>query len=153
MKAFILCSLLFCSAALLRAQDAAAENPILKEVASKLTAPKKKFSMLVRATVKDGEADKFIAAFAAAIPPTRAEEGCQRYELHRVAGEKLAFVVQERWRNLDALKSHMDAAHTKKLLETIMPLLDGAPQIVVLTPEAEPPKVDKDKAKSGGEAK
>lgn len=138
--AAVLAALTVFSATLLSAQDTAAENPILKEVSSKLTSPKKKFSMLVQATVKEGAADKFVAAFAAAIEPTRAEEGCSRYELHRVAGENFSFVVYERWKNLDALKSHMEAAHTKKLLETIAPLLSAPPQIVVMTPEAEPKK-------------
>src|SRR6187402_3019891 len=99
MKFLLLAALFAFSATLLPAQDTApVENPILKEVSSKVTNPKKKFSLLIQATVKEGEADKFVAAFAAAIEPTRAEEGCQRYELGKVAGEKFSFVMYERWR-------------------------------------------------------
>lgn len=144
MRTILFAALLAFSATLLPAQDAAAENPILKEVSSKLTNPKRKFTLLIQATVKEGQTEKFIAAFAAAIEPSRAEEGCQRYELGKVAGENFSFVVHERWRNLEALKSHMNAPHTKKLLETIMPLLESEPQIVVLTPEAEPKKEAKE---------
>jgi quinol monooxygenase YgiN len=144
MKTILLAALLAFSITLLPAQEAP-ENPILKEVSSKLTHPNKKFSVLIQATVKEGETEKFIAAFAAAIAPTRAEEGCARYELNRIAGENFSFVVHEQWKNLAALKAHMETPHTKKLLETIMPLLEGEPQIVVLTPEGEPKKAKESK--------
>ncbi len=121
------------------AQDAA-EHPIAKAVAAKLTNPKKKFTMIAKLTVKDGEAEKFIAAFAEAVEPVRKEEGCARYEVNQVNGEKNSFVVYERWKGLEALKTHLAAAHTRKLLEAVMPLLDGEPEIVVLTPQAEPVK-------------
>ena len=121
------------------AQDAE-EHPIAKAVAAKLTNPKKKFTMIAKLTVKEGEAEKFIAAFAAAVEPVRKEEGCSRYELNQINGEKNSFVMYERWKSLDALKTHLAAEHTKKLLEAVMPLLDGEPEIVVLTPQAEPVK-------------
>ena len=97
MKTILLTALIF-SLSLHRsfAQDAE-EHPIAKAVAAKLTNPKKKFTMIVKATVKDGEAEKFIAAFAEAIEPTKKEDGCSRYELNRIEGEKNTFVVYERW--------------------------------------------------------
>ncbi len=121
------------------AQDAE-EHPIAKAVAAKLTKPKQRFTMIAKLTVKDGEAEKFIAAFAEAVELVRKEPGCARYELNQINGEKNSFVVYERWKGLDALKAHLAAAHTKKLLETVGPLLEGEPEIVVLTPQAEPKK-------------
>jgi quinol monooxygenase YgiN len=118
----------------------AAEHPFVKEIASKLSDPKKKFTLLVRVTVKDGEAEKFIAAFAEAVEPTRKEDGCSRYELNQIAGEKNAFVIYERWARLEKMAAHLETPHTKKLLETVMPLMEGAPEIVVLTPQGEPVK-------------
>jgi len=116
------------------------EHPIAKAVAAKLTNPKQRFTMIVKLTVKDGEAEKFIAAFAEAVESVRKEAGCARYELNQINGEKNAFVVYERWKGLEALKTHLAAVHTKKLLEAVAPLLDGEPEIVVLTPQAEPQK-------------
>jgi quinol monooxygenase YgiN len=118
----------------------AAEHPFVKEIASKLSDPKKKFTLLVRVTVRDGEAEKFIAAFAEAVEPTRKEDGCSRYELNQIAGETNAFVIYERWARLEKMAAHLETPHTKKLLETVMPLMDGAPEIVVLTPQGEPVK-------------
>jgi quinol monooxygenase YgiN len=116
------------------------EHPFVKEIASKLSDPKKKFTLIVRITVKDGEAEKFIAAFAEAVEPTRKEDGCSRYELNQVAGEKNVFVIYERWAKLEKMAAHLETPHTKKLLETVTPLLEGAPEIVVLTPQGEPVK-------------
>jgi len=98
----------------------------------------------VKATVKEGEAAKFIAAFAEAIEPTRKEDGCSRYELNQINGEANSFVVYERWGNLEKMKAHLAAPHTVKLLETILPLVDGDPDFIVLTPQGEPqkPKTD-----------
>jgi len=121
------------------AQDAG-DHPIAQAVAAKLTKPKQRFTMIAKLTVKEGEAEKFIAAFAEAVEPVRKEPGCARYELNQVNGEKNAFVVYERWKGLDALKAHLAAEHTKKLLEAVAPLLEGEPEIVVLTPKAEPHK-------------
>lgn len=138
MKTLLLTALLALTPAVFAQEDA--EHPILKEVASKLENPKKKFTMIVRLTVKDGEAEKFVAAFAGAVEPTRKEDGCSRYELNQVAGEKNTFVIYERWAKLEKLEAHLAQPHTKKLMETVMPLLEGAPEIVVLTPQGEPQK-------------
>ena len=121
------------------AQDAE-EHPIARAVAAKLTKPQQRFTMIAKLTVKEGEAEKFIAAFAEAVEPVRKEPGCARYELNQVNGEKNVFVVYERWKGLEALKTHLAAAHTKKLLEAVAPLLEGEPEIEVLTPRAEPKK-------------
>ena len=121
------------------AQDAE-EHPFVKTVADKLTNPKKRFTLIVRATVKEGEAEKFIAAFAEAVEPTRKEDGCSRYELSQLNGDKNVFVVYERWGNLEKMKAHLTTPHTKKLLDTVMPLLAAGPEIDVLTPRAEPAK-------------
>lgn len=121
------------------AQDAE-EHPFVKIVADKLTNPKKRFTLIVKVSVKDGEAEKFIAAFAEAVEPTRKEDGCSRYELSQLNSEKNVFVVYERWGNLEKMKAHLATPHTKKLLETILPLLAGEPEINVLTPRAEPVK-------------
>jgi quinol monooxygenase YgiN len=138
--------LLFSGITGLRAQEE--EHPIAKAVAAKLTNPKKKFTLIVRATVKEGEGAKFIAAFAEAIPPTRKEDGCSRYELNQINGEANAFVVYERWASLEKMKAHLATPHTKKLLETIMPLVDGQPEMIVLTPQADPVKPKEEAGKA-----
>lgn len=147
MKTILLAALLFAfTSPLTHAQEE--EHPFAKAIAAKLENPKKKFTLMVRATVKEGQAEKFIAAFAEAIEPTRKEQGCSRYELNQINGETNSFVVYERWANLDRLKAHLATPHTKKLLETIMPLVDGQPEIVVLTPQAEPKKEKKEAAEA-----
>jgi quinol monooxygenase YgiN len=133
--ALLALALLFCGICGVRGEE---EHPLAKAVAAKLTNPNKKFTIILKATVKEGEAEKFVAAFAEAIEPTRKESGCSRYELNQINGEANSFVVYERWANLEKMKAHLAAAHTKKLLETVMPLMDGEPQIVVLTPKADP---------------
>lgn len=118
----------------------AEDHPFVKTIAAKLAKPNKKFTLIVKVTVKDGEAEKFIAAFAEAVEPTRKEDGCSRYELSQLNGEKNIFVIYERWGKLEKMRAHLATPHTKKLLETITPLLELEPEINVLTPQAEPVK-------------
>jgi quinol monooxygenase YgiN len=148
MKTILLAALLFAfSSPVTFAQDP--EHPLAKAVAAKLKNPKKRFTVIVKATVKEGEAEKFIAAFAEAVEPTRKEDGCSRYDLNQIDGEANTFVIYERWGNLEKMKAHLAAPHTVKLLETVLPLMDGDAEIIVLTPKGEPVKPKTDAKRTG----
>ena len=97
----------------------APEHPFVKAIGEKLTNPKKRFTLIVKVTVKEGEAEKFIAAFAEAVELTRKEDGCSRYELNQMNG-------------------------TNTFVD---------PDLIVLTPKADPvkPKTDVAKSKTAAE--
>ena len=50
------------------------------------------------------------------IEPTRAEEGCVNYDLHRRADDPTRFVLYEGWESQAALDAHMATPHFQKML-------------------------------------
>jgi quinol monooxygenase YgiN len=109
------------------------ENPILANVKAKLKHPDKPFTMLVTAKVKPGMGDKFEAALAECQKATRKEPGNKSYDLSRDTDHPDIYTLYERWKSVDALADHFKAAHTAKLLGALGDLLDGPPQVKVLT--------------------
>lgn len=113
------------------------ENPIVTQVKGKLKDTGKPFTMLVRLQLKDGGQEKFEAAFAKAIGPSRKEKGCRAYDLNRDADNATRYVVYERWQNLAALEEHMRTPHFAALIGEVGDLLAGPPEVRVLLPAGE----------------
>jgi quinol monooxygenase YgiN len=87
--------------------------------------------------VKEGSAAKFEEAFAKGAKETRTEKGCITYDLNRDSEDAARYVVYERWKNVEALESHLKSDHTKALLKALPDLVEGAPEPRVLIPAAE----------------
>ena len=95
------------------AQDAE-EHPIARAVAAKLTKPGQRFTMIAKLTVKEGEAEKFIAAFAEAVDdylktckklkqaPNRPYSGQFRLRLDPGLHARAAMVAETRGKSLNA---------------------------------------------------
>ncbi|HXL63394.1 MAG TPA: putative quinol monooxygenase [Mycobacterium sp.] len=66
-----------------------------------------------------------------AIEAVHSEPGCDLYSLHEADG---TFVFVEQWADADALKTHSTAPAVATLFGTVGELLDGAPDIKMLTP-------------------
>lgn len=64
------------------------------------------------------------AAIERIIAPTRAEAGCQRYDLFLDRSNDHCFLLQEQWQNKVALDGHMETAHFKTLLTSIAAIAD-----------------------------
>jgi len=60
---------------------------------------------------KPGRGADAEAAFAEAVPPTHAEEGCVAFAVHRVAGDADRFALIERWESREALDAHLATPH------------------------------------------
>ncbi|NHQ84726.1 antibiotic biosynthesis monooxygenase [Iodobacter sp. HSC-16F04] len=80
--------------------------------------------LFVLATIiaKPDHAQKVSDAIQLALPPSRQEEGCHRYDLLLDNSNDHRFVIQEQWQNKAALNAHMQTEHFKKLVESIAPL-------------------------------
>ncbi len=57
------------------------------------------------------------------VEPTRAEQGCLRYELHQSDTDPADFVFIEEWANSAAVAAHMRTAHIQEVFERAAPLL------------------------------
>ncbi len=67
--------------------------------------------MVVHFRAQPGRAAEAEAAFAEAVPPTHAEDGCALFAVHRVADDPDRFVLVERWASREALDAHLAAPH------------------------------------------
>jgi quinol monooxygenase YgiN len=59
------------------------------------------------------------------LSPTRAETGCQRYDLHRSIDDPAVFFFHEVWTTEDDHRRHLGTPHVRHLLETSEGLLEG----------------------------
>jgi len=72
--------------------------------------------VLATITAKPNHARQVREAIHSALAPTRAENGCDRYDLLSDNNNDHRFVLQEEWRSKAALKAHFLTEHFKTLL-------------------------------------
>nr|WP_315399747.1 putative quinol monooxygenase [uncultured Duganella sp.] len=58
------------------------------------------------------------------VPPSRAEPGCIRYDLHQDLGDPASFVMLEAWDDAEALARHDASPHLLELVKTIGAVAD-----------------------------
>jgi quinol monooxygenase YgiN len=72
-----------------------------------------------------GKAAALAAHLAQLIEPTRAEEGCLRYELWQSETDVQEFRFVEEWTSADALAAHLQTPHILSGREGLSELLAG----------------------------
>ena len=58
------------------------------------------------------------------VPPSRAEAGCIRYDLHQDLGDPATFVMLEAWADAEANARHEATPHFRELVRTIGEVAD-----------------------------
>ena len=102
--------------------------PSLPErLAQALKGNDKPFALVIQIYVKPDDAAQFETAAAKAAKLSRADEGCLTYAFHRDLEKPGHYTLIERWKGLDALKKHLDKAHTKQIL-AVFTKLSTAPR-------------------------
>ena len=114
--------------ALFLAAGAPAQDP---DFAARLKAVKGPFTLLVHFKVKKGEEKAMVEAAKPCIAATRKEKGCVAYELQQDLEDPTKFTFYEKWKGPEALKEHMAAEHTKKLLGTVAKIAEGPPTLIL----------------------
>ena len=93
-------------------------------------------------TAKPGKRDAVLKEFRANVPNVKAEKGCIEYgaAIDADPGPSFAakygadaFVVIEKWSDLEALKAHAATAHMKAYAEKVKDLMAGR-AVYVLSP-------------------
>jgi quinol monooxygenase YgiN len=87
-------------------------------------------TIIARARVKPGLEEEMERALRANAETSRCEAGCVSYSILR--GDDGTFMTVERWASRADADSHLTTPHVQTLLQTIAPLLDGAPEISVM---------------------
>jgi quinol monooxygenase YgiN len=73
--------------------------------------PKEAVTMIVQLRSRDGQELLLEAELRALVAPTRKEEGCLVYELHRSADGPGAFLLHEVWASRDVHTAHTRTDH------------------------------------------
>ena len=68
-------------------------------------------------------------ALAALVEPSRAESGCDHYELFQSADDPTRFQTVERWASADAMQAHLGSEHVQAAFAAAPDLLGAEPVI------------------------
>ena len=91
-------------------------------------------TLIARIKAKQGSEQQLEDAFRDMIKKVRAAEpGCQSYILHKSNQDPTTFVWYEIYSDQAAFDTHRKTDHMKEMGQRIANLLDGRPQIEMLT--------------------
>ena len=112
------------------------EHPIIAFVSSKVPDPRRPFTIIADLAALSGRGGEVAAAIAdsGVVGLTRAEPGCLEYDISRDSETPDRFVAYERWRDVMALRAHLQTPHFAAVGADLGGLLAGAPSVRVLTP-------------------
>lgn len=68
-------------------------------------------TVVAKVRAKAGYEEAVLAELTALIAPTRTEEGCINYDLHRSQAEPAVFLFYENWTSREALDKHAKSSH------------------------------------------
>ena len=69
------------------------------------------FTAIATLTAKPGQQDLLEQGLRALVEPSRAEDGCSQYDLHRDLADPHVFYVIEHWASEAILEAHNASAH------------------------------------------
>ena len=73
--------------------------------------PKDAVTLIVQLRPRDGQEMLLEAELRALVGPTRKEDGCLTYDLHRSEGAPICFVLHEVWASREAHSRHITTPH------------------------------------------
>jgi quinol monooxygenase YgiN len=85
--------------------------------------------VVARIVAQPDKVQQLKALLLRVVEPTRAEEGCMRYELHQSDTDPADFVFLEEWASSAAIAAHMQTPHILDALAKAASLLAAPPDI------------------------
>lgn len=85
--------------------------------------PTQELTVVARFKAKAGKEEQVFQAILALIAPTRAEDGCITYELHRAQSDPALFCLYELWRTRQDLDDHLATPYLQAFLDKAPELL------------------------------
>ncbi|MFL6248845.1 MAG: putative quinol monooxygenase [Thermoanaerobaculia bacterium] len=86
--------------------------------------------VIARAKAQPGREEAIQRALTENAEASRREAGCVSYSV--LSGDDGTFMTVERWRSHLDFNQHMGTPHVQSLLQTIVPMVDGPPEIKVM---------------------
>ncbi len=87
--------------------------------------------VIARSVARKGKENQLRALLQSMLAPTRAEQGCESYELYE-SNSKGRFYFDETWESKAALDKHTATPHFKHLEEAIGELLEEPFEVNIL---------------------
>jgi quinol monooxygenase YgiN len=81
---------------------------------------------------KEGKESAVGDALQSALPASRKDAGCIRYDLFVAQGAPGTFVMLETWASKDELNAHLGSPHLGAAFASVGDAFDGAPQTFLL---------------------
>lgn len=101
-----------------------------------MTTPNEEIVVVARCRGKAGREAELDAALQAILAPTRAEDGCLTYDMHRIlddSGQEPGgeWLFHERWKSRAALDEHMQREHMTAFFAKAHDLVEGDVDITI----------------------
>jgi quinol monooxygenase YgiN len=90
-------------------------------------------TVIAKIKAKAGSEAELEQAFRSMISKVRTEPGNEAYVLHRSVRDPTVFMFYEVYKDREALDTHSKTPHMAEMVKTIGALIDGRPQIDILT--------------------
>jgi quinol monooxygenase YgiN len=87
--------------------------------------------VIARAVARKGKENQLRALLQSMLVPTRAEQGCESYELYE-SDSTGRFYFDETWKSQAALDKHTTTPHYKHLEQAVGELLEGPFEVNIL---------------------
>ncbi|ACN15912.1 conserved hypothetical protein [Desulforapulum autotrophicum HRM2] len=81
---------------------------------------------------KTGKEDALEEALGRLVSPSRKDDGCISYDLHRNFDDRSVFIFYERWESKESLDQHLAQPHFTAFGEKAGELLDGPSDVKIL---------------------
>jgi quinol monooxygenase YgiN len=76
--------------------------------------------------------DSLEEALGRLVSPSRKDDGCISYDLHRNSDDRSVFVFYERWESKELLDKHLAQPHLTAFSKKARELLDGPSDVKIL---------------------
>ena len=86
---------------------------------------------LVRVSIRPERRERWLELIRQNADSTRAEEGCERYEVGEDLDAPNVFTIVERWRDLDAQYEHFRKPGFGELMVALGDVIAGAPEVSI----------------------
>jgi quinol monooxygenase YgiN len=81
---------------------------------------------------KPGKEEALGEALGKLVSPSREDDGCISYDLHRNLDDRSVFIFYERWESKELLDQHLAQPHLTAFGEKAGELLDGPSDVKIL---------------------
>jgi len=91
-----------------------------------------KIAVVAMFKAKAGKEDALGEALTSLVSPSRKDDGCISYDLHRSSDDRSVFVFYEQWESKELLDQHLAQPHLKAFGKKAGELLDGPGDVKIL---------------------